>query len=54
MTFGTKTRVHFAKRKNACARLILGDRSQAVRSKTSVLVPAATGRALFRRAQREP
>ena len=47
--FGAKTRVHFAKRKNSCARLVVGDRSRAVRkAKTSVLLPADTGRFVFR------
>ncbi len=47
-TFAAKTRVSFPKRKNSCARLLVGKRSRVVRrGKTSMLLPAA-GRAVFR------
>ena len=47
-TFATKTNLSFAKRKNSCARLVVGKRSRVVRKgKTSMKVPSA-GRVVFR------
>ena len=49
VAFGPKSRVHFTKRDSACARLIVDGTSKVVRKgKTSVQVPAATDRAVFR------
>lgn len=46
--FAAKTRVWFPKRKNACARLVVGKRSRVVRKgKTSIRIPTAD-RAVFR------